>query len=112
MPKVRPIPKRLLIHSVKYQEQGESDGWDTQPGEEYTIDNVRVEPATSFNRAANREEIRAEHILFIDRKHSSYFPDAKEQDHVTFQGKELKVVKVNPQYAFGPDPHHLELELG
>ena len=108
---IRPIPKNLLIHTVEYREYQYDERWGDSFAEPVTLEFVRVEPATAMNRNAIREEITAQHVLFIDRAHSKPFVQMKEKDRVTFQGQEYEVHRVNPHYAFGPDPHHLEVEL-
>ena len=108
---IRPIPKNLLIHSVEYREYLEDDRWGDGFADPITIEFVRVEPATALNRNTTREEIVAQHILFVDRVFSKPFVEMKEKSKVKFQGKEYEVHKVNIRYTFGPAPHHIEVEL-
>ena len=108
---IRPIPKRLLIHSVDYREFIEDQRWGDGFADPVTLEFVRVEPATSMNRDTSKEEVVARSVLYIDRVHTKPFVQPKEKDRVVFQGKEYEVHKVDVHYAFGPRIHHLEVEL-
>ncbi len=111
MPGIRPIPKRLLIHAVEYREYLEDDRWGDSFDDPITVEFVRLEPATALNRDTSKEEVVARSVLYIDRVHTKPFVMMKEKSKVTFQGKEYEVHKVNVHYTFGPDPHHIEVEL-
>jgi hypothetical protein len=109
---VKPIPKKLLVHSIKYQPLIGGDGWNDQYGPEVTINHVRVEPITSMNRSSNSEGIQANHIVFIDRVNSSYFPpNAKAGDKITFRETGRQATLVKYPSAFDGEPHHLEIEV-
>lgn len=110
MPK--PIPKKLLIHNIVYQEMGESDGWNTSPaGDPVPVNFVRVQPISRANRSANSQGTTAEHELFIDRTHSSEYFEFKVGAEVTFKNKIFKVADVSPMYDFDTVPHHYEIGL-
>lgn len=108
---VKPIPKRLLIHSVDYREYIQDDRWGDRFADPITLRFVRVEPATALNRDATKEEIPARAILFLDRVFTRPFVEPKEKSRVTFQGHEYEVHEVKALYAFGPDVHHFEVVL-
>jgi len=108
---IRPIPKKLLIHSVEYREFIEDQRWGDGFADPVTMEFVRVEPATSMNRDTSKEEVVARTVLYIDRVHTKPFVQPKEKDKVVFQGEEYEVHKVDVHYAFGPRIHHLEVEL-
>ena len=108
---IRPIPKKLLIHSVEYREHLEDDRWGDGFADPVTLEFVRVEPATSMNRDTSKEEVVARSVLYIDRTHSKPFVQPKEKDRIIFGGEEYEVHKVDVHYAFGPRIHHLEVEL-
>ncbi|PSL41707.1 minor capsid protein [Salsuginibacillus halophilus] len=109
---VKPIPKNLLIHTVTHEPYEEGGGWDEpESSEPVTIERVLVQPASALRRNSNADRIEAENVLFVDRANSSAFPDIKAKDTVKFDGKSHEVHKVNKQYAFGPKPHHIEVEL-
>lgn len=112
MSTIRPIPKKLLIHSVIYTEKTDGDGWnDSSTPAPITIDRVRVDASTSLNRSSNRQDINADHVLFIDRVHSSQFFRMKEGSTVEFNGREWKVDTVQEFYDFKNQPHHYEIGL-
>jgi len=108
---IRPIPKKLLIHSVEYREHLEDDRWGDGFADPVTLEFVRVESATSMNRDTSKEEVVARSVLYIDRTHSKPFLRPKEKDRIVFQGEEYEVHRVDVHYAFGPRIHHLEVEL-
>lgn len=108
---IKPIPKRLLIHSIIYREKLPDDGWGGGFAEPVTIENIRVEPARSINRSGNADDIVARNIVFIDRVYSKPFLELKEKSKVEFNGKEYEVNKVSPHYGFKDTPHHYEVEL-
>lgn len=111
MAKIKAIPKMLLIHSIDYEKQIESDGWDATYDDPYTISKVRVEPASSLQRGSDSVGQSASHVVLVDRVNSSHFPDFKPGDRVTFNDIRREVVDVKAHYAFGPKIHHYELEL-
>ncbi|WP_077623838.1 putative minor capsid protein [Sediminibacillus massiliensis] len=113
MPRVKPIPKRLLPHSTEYQAYLNNDGWKEKYADPVAIHYVRVESATSLNRSSNSEGQEANHLLIIDRVNSSSFPQVKERDRFRVLGETeyREVTKVLAPTAFGPEPHHLEIEL-
>ena len=108
---VKPIPRRLLIHSVTYEEYAGNDGW----GETYlspvTLENVLVQPVSNISRSNIAEEKRYRAILFFDMTHSTPKVTFKEKSRVTFNGETMIVQKVNTLYALSTTPHHIEVEL-
>jgi len=108
---VRPIPKRLLIHSIKYEEYTGDDGWDVSFADPITIDNVRVNQVSKLNRSNDSEGEQVNHVVFIDRKNSSHFPTFKIRSQITFNDITREVVDVKPYYAFDSEPHFYEIEL-
>ncbi|MRG87002.1 putative minor capsid protein [Salinibacillus xinjiangensis] len=109
---IKPIPKQLLIHTIEYEEFTENNGWDDSWAPPVTIQNVRVEPISRLNRSSNSEGEQANHVVIVDRVHSSHYPEFKEKSKITFDGNSREVVEVKPFYAFGKTPHHYELGLG
>ncbi|MGJ9460289.1 putative minor capsid protein [Oceanobacillus sp. CF4.6] len=108
---VRAIPKKLLIHNVDYEKNLGDDGWDSTYDEPIAIENVRVEATSRLQRGSNSEGTAISHVLIVDRKHSTVFPDFKPGDRVIFREIPREVVDVKPFYAFGPEIHHYEIEL-
>lgn len=108
---IKSIPKRLLIHSIEYEEFIGSGTWDDEFAEPITIKNVRVEPVSRLNRSGESEGEQVSHVVFVDRMHSSSFPEFKVRSRITFRGVNREVVDVKPFYAFDDKPHHYEIEL-
>lgn len=109
MPIIKPIPKKLLTDTVVYKPMSsdQGDGWDDAPGQEQTIERVRVEPTSSMNRTSNSEGKQGNDIVFIDRVNSSYFPkDVKAGDRID----DREVIRVKVLKTFNKI-HHLEIEL-
>lgn len=107
---VRPIPKRLLLHSIVYTEKVKNDRWGKN--DPVTIDKVLVQPASTLNIKSNRQDVTADHLLFIDRVNSSHFFKMTEGSKVKFGDEDEWIVsKVKTLYALSDDPHHYEVEL-
>lgn len=109
---IRAIPRRLLIHSVEYEEYAGSGTWEDEFSEPITIRGVRVEPVSRLNRSSDSEGEQVSHIVFVDRVNSSAFPDFKIRSRITFRGVSREVIDVKPFHAFDTKgPHHYEVEL-
>lgn len=108
---IKSIPKRLLIHSIEYEEFIGSGTWDDEFAEPITINNVRVESVSRLNRTGDSEGEQVSHVVFVDRRHSSSFPSFKIRSRIKFQGVSREVVDVKPFYGFDSEPHHYEIEL-
>lgn len=111
---VRQIPKRLLIHTVQYQEYvGTSGGWggtggSYKPAVDYK--HVRVEPSTQMLTDSTGNSMTAKAVLFIDMVNSDYNNNIpKEKSKVTFEGIEYVVKQVD--YLYARTLHHLEVYL-
>lgn len=111
MLRIRPIPKRLLIHTAEY-EQFEENG---RYGEEYlpaiTLKHIRINFERSFSRAGNTESKSVKALMFFDQANSSAEGDFefKEKSKVTFQGVTMLITRINPLYT--DTLHHYEIEL-
>jgi len=108
---VKQIPKKLLIHSIEHERLINDDGWDPEYEEPVTIKNVRVEATSRLQRGSDSQGEVVSHVVFVDRKHSSQFPNFNVGDRVTFNEISREVVDVKSFYAFGREIHHYELEL-
>src|SRR5690554_698603 len=111
MSSIRPIPRKLLIHTITYKEYTGGDGWGDDYAADVEVKNVRVEPSSSMTRNSNQEEIIGEYVLIIDGVNSSPFINPKEKDKIVFDNKELEVGKVQTFYALSNKVHHIEAEL-
>ncbi|WP_153124672.1 putative minor capsid protein [Peribacillus tepidiphilus] len=108
---VKPIPKRVLIHEVTYEEYAGNDGWGESYKEPVTLSNVLVQSVSNISRSNTAEEKLYKSLLFFDVVNSSASAEFtfKEKSKVTFEGQVMTVAKVNPCYAF--TLHHYEVEL-
>lgn len=110
---VPPIPKELLIHTVEYHEYIPDSPYGDAWKDPVILTNVRLEPNRSMQNGFY-EEIASiiGLVLFYCFTHSQpsniTFPD---KSKVIFNGRELHVNSKDELYAFGPDPHHLEVVL-
>ncbi|XQY90645.1 putative minor capsid protein [Metabacillus sp. HB246100] len=110
---IKPIPKKILIHTVTYEEWVEGDGITTEDGFKapVTLSNVRVQHVSDLTVNTNNKELKYDAILFFDMKNSKASGKFTfvEESKITFEGKEMFIQKVDPVYAF--ELHHYELGL-
>lgn len=106
---VRPIPLKMLIHSVEYEEydgQGRNGDRFKPPVE---LKNVLVQPISGVSQQGVSEEKTFNSLLFFDVVHSLPSVNFKPKSRVTFNSETMIVGRVNPIYAF--TLHHYEVEL-
>jgi hypothetical protein len=109
---VRPIPLKLLIHTVTYEEKLKGDGWSDGYAQPVTINHVLVQPASSIQRSSVATEIVYDSVLFFDMQNSTPVTDFVKGSKITLNGGDpMYIEKVNTLYAFGDTPHHLEVGL-
>lgn len=109
---IKTIPKRLLIHSIGYEEfKGDgSFGEESHPGE--IIENVLVQPKTEIRRDLYEEEVQIDAVIFLDATNTPKFKPLKEKSKVHFNGREWRVVSCDALYTFDPGvPHHYEVKI-
>lgn len=109
MAKIKPIPKKLLTHTIQYEEWFNDDGYGSSYKNPITINFVRVDPSSAIARSNIRDDVEANSVIFIDRIYSQPFIELKEKSRVTFEGKPFEVTKTNPFYDFLEVPHHYEV---
>lgn len=111
--RIRPLPKTWLIHEVLYEQYAGVDdfGSDTY-SDPVTIECVRFDESTVFSRDGTQNKIVANGVIFVDAVHSVPSVTFQEQSKVTFNGRELVIVKVVPCYQpQSNEIHHWELEV-
>lgn len=111
---MKPIPKKLLIHTVDYAEyKGSDGGWSGGSGSylpAVTYHAVRLEPSTQLLNDGTGTSVTAKAVMFIDMVNSDYANRIpKEKSKVTFQGVEYVVKQVD--YLYARTLHHLEVYL-
>ncbi len=109
---IKPIPKRLLPHSVIYKEylgnNGEGDEW----GEEMSLSFVKVEEKTQLKVTSNGREIVGNAKMFYDLINSNGLANKPTQNSkITFNDKEYSIIDVDSLYATKVTPHHYEILL-
>ncbi|SES02697.1 putative minor capsid protein [Salipaludibacillus aurantiacus] len=109
---IKPMPKQLLIHSVKYEKYLGEDDW--SGGENYgdpvTIDLVRVQWSTDLNRNNNATDVFYQAMMFYDMTHSKPKNiEWVENSKITIDGQTMYIKEVHPIYT--TKLHHYELML-
>ena len=112
----RPIPKKLLIHSVVVNKRDEQSSWERTNDTSVNVSYVLVQNAVSNKEYQNgNESVKANALLFYDYVNSandgSLDPEALFTigDIVVFDGNEYHVLSVENTPGF--DKHHLEVVL-
>lgn len=104
----RPIPKRLLIHTVTHR-VGVPDKYGNIVFVDSEIKNVRLEPNKKTVLSALGEGSEDKYLMFWDARYSSP-AEFKELDRIIFDGTELTVREVFRAYD-DSGLHHLEVYL-
>lgn len=109
---IRPIPKKLLIHTVALQRETSEDVWGKETlGQETKLKYVRVEPSSRIVRNKNGAEVQLAATLFYDCRNSR--PSGitfQEDDIILFNGQKHKVQTIEPLYD-EKKLHHYEMGL-
>lgn len=109
---MKPIPKKLLIHTVILHKEVKKDKWGKgELGAGTTLKDVRMEPSSKIVRDKSGAEIQLAATLFYDCKNSSpknitFFAD----DIIVFNGQKHQVKTIEPLYD-ERRLHHYELGL-
>ena len=109
---IKPIPKRLLPHSVLYKEYlgntGEGDEW----GEETPLSFIKIEEKNQIKVTSNGREIVGNARMFYDLTNSDGLIDKPvENSIINFNDKTYKVVDVDTLCPDTSYPHHYEVLL-
>lgn len=109
---MKPIPKKLLIHTVCRYEKFNEDKWGNyadEPKDEIRF--VRFEPSSKIVRTVNNAEIQLSATIIYDCKNSRpKGVNFKLDDIITFNGEKHRVQLIEPLYD-GQKIHHLEIGL-
>lgn len=109
---MRPIPKKLLIHTVTHARIEDSSRW--EEGEltnQKELKYVRMEPSSKVVRDKNNAEVQLSSTLFYDCKNS--WPRGIEfvvDGVILFDGQKYAIQLVEPLYD-GQRLHHYEVGL-
>lgn len=109
---IKPIPKKLLIHTVTLQRKTSEDMWGKESlGEGIKLEHVRMEPSSRIVRNKNGAEVQLAATLFYDCRSSR--PSGitlQEDDIILFNGQKHKVQTIEPLYD-EKKLHHYEMGL-
>ena len=109
---MRPIPKRLLIHTALYAREDSAGRWaEAAISNQQDLQFVRIEPSEEMVRDKNNAEIQSAATLFYDCK-NSLPKDIKfaVDDVIFFNVQKLKIRSVEAMYD-EKRLHHYEIEL-
>ncbi len=109
---IKPIPKKLLIHTVTHAKEQKKDRWGkTELADEQELKRVRLEPTSKIVRDKNGAEVQLAATLFYDCKNSRPQGMVFAIDGtILFNGEKYSVQLVEPLYD-GERLHHYELGL-
>ncbi len=108
---MKPIPKRMLVHSVKYKPY--SDGQEgASYGTEVNLTNVKVDDKKTLINTAEGQEIVGNAIMFYDYVNSSGLTsEPLKHSLITFKTRTYHIVDVEILYSNSNTPHHYEVIL-
>lgn len=109
---MKPIPKRLLIHSAYAIQLGEPERWNDPPEIGRTkLSYIRIEPSSTLRISKTNEQVQLAGVLFYDCKNSrprNY--DFSHTDKIEIDGVQYNIVSVQ-KHCDERGLHHLEVEL-
>ncbi len=108
---MRPIPKKLLIHTASQSRRTDIDRWGAaEIAQIAELQFVRLEPSKQVTRDKNNAEIQLAATLFFDCKNSKPADiEFKVDDLILFNGEKYQIKVIEPLY----DEHRLHhYELG
>lgn len=109
---MKPIPKSLLIHTVRRYSKTDEDKWGKST--EILVSEigfVRFEPSSKVVRTVNNAEIQLSATLIYDCRNSR--PKSIQfrlDDIITFNGEKHRIQLIEPLYD-GNKLHHIEVGL-
>lgn len=113
--RIRPLPKRWLIHDIVYEEYtGKKDSYGNPLfGDPVLIKYVRFDNETVFSRDTTDTKILANAVIFIDSTHSTNIPEKfAEESKITFNSKIFTLKKIIDCYYPNKNKiRHWELEV-
>lgn len=109
---IKPIPKKLLIHTIEYEEFKEDGSFGKVYLPKETISNVLVQPRTEIRRDSNNEEVEIQAIVFLDAVNTPLFKPLKEKSKIHFNGRVWRVASCEHLFTFdSARPHHYEVGI-
>ena len=119
---LRPIPARILTHTITVNVPSTVDAWGTQAaGQTYDVAHVNVQPVNETRKSKDNTEVNLTGICFADCRLSSPALDywalknaaeaAGSDLSLTFLGQDFTVKTVDLLFDDTGKPHHWELGL-
>jgi len=113
--KIRPLPKKWLIHTITYEERlkGKDSYGNPRYSDPVIIKHVRFDDSTVFSRDTTDTKILANAVIFVDATHSTNIPEKfVEESKITFNEKVYVLKKViDCYYPQKNEVRHYELEV-
>lgn len=112
--RIKPIPKRMLIHQVDYYERIEGGRYDGGYADKLTITNVLFQPDGTVAKTGDNEEKLIKGILYLDAQNSSQCFGMIAQSQVKLisdDGVEETLVVQHSQPVYAFKLHHYEVQL-
>lgn len=109
---MRPIPKKLLIHTVKLYEKASIDKWGSEKLDDGRgLSKVRIEPSNQIVRDKNNSEIQLAATLFYDCCNSQPTGVKFKVDQIIdFNGQKHQIKTIEPLYD-NLKLHHYEIGM-
>lgn len=106
-------PKEFLVDSFIYREYlGEGDWNKPIYGDYVSIDNCRIDRGSQYTFSTNGKQLLYHAVVFCYAGLTDPMPDFKEQSLLIFDGREHKLVKVEPIYeAYTNEIYSYEIEV-
>ena len=109
---MKPIPKRLLIHTAILYQRVNVDKWgkgELNGGQ--MLSDIRIEPSEQIIRDKNNSEIQLAATLFLDCRNSQPADISFKVDQIVdFNGQKYQIKTVEPLYD-NSKLHHYEIGM-
>lgn len=109
---MKPISKKLLIHTVTLYKKISTDKWGSEKLDTgQTLSNIRIEPSKQIIRDKNNAEVQLAATLFYDCRNSRPSDVSFEVDQIVdFNGQKHQIKTVEPLYD-NSKLHHYEIGM-
>lgn len=109
---MRPIPKRMLVNNVTYEEYISDTGEGSSYKTPITLSNVKIDEQKQFSYTANGKEVIGNAIIFYDLVNSSGLTEEPPNESIiTFNDKKYTIKDLDILRAKDKAPHHYEILL-
>ena len=109
---MKPIPKKLLIHTIMLYEKTSIDKWGSEKLDDgQVLTKVRIEPSNQIVRDKNNSEIQLAATLFYDCRNSQPIGiNFKVDQIIDFNGQKHQIKTIEPLYD-KLKLHHYEIGM-